>query len=140
MIKQFRANQGVLLAGAVAYYTLLSLVPLLILILMALAIAYLAHPLIGGRLRECTALIRAVKGRTISDILGNPDDLKFRSSMTLFDVVDANSEFSVLGWRRTLKMTAAAENFTRILTDRRVRLNNGASINAGGQSCPPPNN
>jgi len=79
VIKQFRANQGVLLAGAVAYYTLLSLVPLLILILMALAIAYLAHPLIGGRLRECTALIRAVKGRTISDILGNPDDLKFRS-------------------------------------------------------------
>src|SRR6202790_3443313 len=36
-IKQFRANQGVLLAGAVAYYTLLSLVPLLILILMALS-------------------------------------------------------------------------------------------------------
>jgi membrane protein len=37
VIKQFRANQGVLLAGAVAYYTLLSLVPLLILILMALS-------------------------------------------------------------------------------------------------------
>lgn len=37
MVKQFRANQGVLLAGAVAYYTLLSLVPLLILILMALS-------------------------------------------------------------------------------------------------------
>ena len=37
VIKQFRANQGVLLAGAVAYYTLLSLVPLLILILLALS-------------------------------------------------------------------------------------------------------
>src|SRR5881398_1427640 len=37
VIMQFRANQGVLLAGAVAYYTLLSLVPLLILILMALS-------------------------------------------------------------------------------------------------------
>ena len=37
VIKQFRANQGLLLAGAVAYYTLLSLVPLLILILMALS-------------------------------------------------------------------------------------------------------
>jgi YihY family inner membrane protein len=37
VIRQFRANQGVLLAGAVAYYTLLSLVPLLILILMALS-------------------------------------------------------------------------------------------------------
>jgi membrane protein len=38
VMKQFRANQGVLLAGAVAYYTLLSLVPLLILILMALSL------------------------------------------------------------------------------------------------------
>jgi uncharacterized BrkB/YihY/UPF0761 family membrane protein len=38
VIKQFRANQGILLAGAVAYYTLLSLVPLLILILMALSL------------------------------------------------------------------------------------------------------
>jgi YihY family inner membrane protein len=37
VVKQFRANQGVLLAGAVAYYTLLSLVPLLILILLALS-------------------------------------------------------------------------------------------------------
>ena len=37
VIKQFRANQGILLAGAVAYYTLLSLVPLLILILLALS-------------------------------------------------------------------------------------------------------
>src|SRR6187402_2685164 len=37
VIKQFRANQGLLLAGAVAYYTLLSLVPLLILILLALS-------------------------------------------------------------------------------------------------------
>src|SRR6058998_1684939 len=37
VLKGFRANQGVLLAGAVAYYTLLSLVPLLILSLMALS-------------------------------------------------------------------------------------------------------
>src|SRR6185295_5436101 len=37
VLKQFRANQGVLLAGAVAYYTLLSLVPLLILVLTALS-------------------------------------------------------------------------------------------------------
>jgi membrane protein len=37
VVKQFRANQGILLAGAVAYYTLLSLIPLLILILMALS-------------------------------------------------------------------------------------------------------
>src|SRR5690242_5552403 len=47
--------------------------------------AYLAHPLLGSRLAECTGLVLAVQGRTIHQILGAPDDLKFRSSMTLFD-------------------------------------------------------
>lgn len=46
--------------------------------------AYLRHPLLGERLRECTGLVNAVEGRKISQILGYPDDLKFRSSMTLF--------------------------------------------------------
>ena len=46
--------------------------------------AYLAHPVLGARLRECTALVNRIEGRAIGDILGNPDDLKFRSSMTLF--------------------------------------------------------
>ena len=46
--------------------------------------AYLDHPLLGPRLRECTRLVVAVQGRTIDAILGYPDDLKFRSSMTLF--------------------------------------------------------
>jgi uncharacterized protein (DUF1810 family) len=46
--------------------------------------AYLAHPLLGGRLRDCTSLVNAVSGRTIDDIFGYPDDLKFRSSVTLF--------------------------------------------------------
>jgi len=50
--------------------------------------AYLAHPVLGGRLRECTQLVLDVKGREIGDILGYPDDLKFRSSMTLFAAVD----------------------------------------------------
>ncbi|MFN2521155.1 MAG: DUF1810 domain-containing protein [Candidatus Limnocylindria bacterium] len=48
------------------------------------AAAYLAHPVLGPRLRECTALVAGVEGRPISDILGHPDDLKFRSSMTVF--------------------------------------------------------
>ena len=48
------------------------------------AIAYLQHPILGGRLRECTQLVNCVEGRPIHDILGYPDDLKFRSSMTLF--------------------------------------------------------
>lgn len=46
--------------------------------------AYLAHPLLGPRLRECTRLVNAVPGSTIDGIFGYPDDLKFRSSMTLF--------------------------------------------------------
>lgn len=46
--------------------------------------AYLAHALLGPRLRECSALVLAVQGRTIGEIFGAPDDLKFWSSMTLF--------------------------------------------------------
>ena len=39
---------------------------------------------LGPRLRECTGLVNRVEGRTIGEILGHPDDMKFRSSMTLF--------------------------------------------------------
>lgn len=46
--------------------------------------AYLRHPVLDPRLRECTALVNAVQGREVSEIFGYPDDLKFRSSMTLF--------------------------------------------------------
>jgi uncharacterized protein (DUF1810 family) len=46
--------------------------------------AYLRHPLLGPRLEDCTRLVLAVSGRTATEILGSPDDMKFRSSMTLF--------------------------------------------------------
>ena len=46
--------------------------------------AYLQHPILGPRLRECTQLVNDITGRTIEEIFGYPDDLKFRSSMTLF--------------------------------------------------------
>ena len=46
--------------------------------------AYLEHPILGPRLRECSRLVNLVEGRSIDEILGYPDDLKFRSSMTLF--------------------------------------------------------
>jgi uncharacterized protein (DUF1810 family) len=46
--------------------------------------AYLAHPVLGPRLREATAAVNALIGRTAHDVFGSPDDLKFRSSMTLF--------------------------------------------------------
>jgi len=48
------------------------------------AVAYLRHPVLGPRLGRCTRLVTLVEGRTIREILGAPDDLKFRSSMTLF--------------------------------------------------------
>ena len=46
--------------------------------------AYLRHPVLGWRLRECTQLVNLVEGRSIREIFGSPDDLKFRSCMTLF--------------------------------------------------------
>lgn len=48
--------------------------------------AYLAHPVLGPRLVECTRAVLAVEGRTLHEIFGSPDDLKFRSSMTLFEI------------------------------------------------------
>lgn len=49
------------------------------------AAAYLEHPLLGFRLRECTSLVNAVQDRTVNEIFGYPDNLKFHASITLFD-------------------------------------------------------
>jgi uncharacterized protein (DUF1810 family) len=46
--------------------------------------AYLAHPVLGPRLLECTELVNHVEGKTALQIFGSPDDMKFRSCMTLF--------------------------------------------------------
>lgn len=54
--------------------------------------AYLEHPILGARLRECTRLVNLVEGHSINQIFGDPDDLKFRSSMTLFATVAADSQ------------------------------------------------
>jgi uncharacterized protein (DUF1810 family) len=51
---------------------------------LAEARAYLAHPVLGPRLTECAQALLSVEGRTANQILGTPDDLKLRSSMTLF--------------------------------------------------------
>jgi uncharacterized protein (DUF1810 family) len=53
--------------------------------------AYLKHPILGPRLRECTQLVNQVEGHSIACILGFPDDLKFRSSMTLFAQATADN-------------------------------------------------
>jgi uncharacterized protein (DUF1810 family) len=52
--------------------------------------AYLAYPVLGARLAECTELVNAFEGRTAHDIFGSPDDIKFHSSMTLFSLADPN--------------------------------------------------
>ena len=56
--------------------------------------AYLAHPVLGPRLRGCTRLVAAIEGRSVDQIFGWPDNLKVRSSMTLFArATDDNAEF-----------------------------------------------
>ncbi|WP_345814910.1 DUF1810 domain-containing protein [Paraburkholderia sp. PREW-6R] len=52
---------------------------------LAEASAYMQHPVLRARLQETTQLVNAVSGRSIEDIFGYPDYLKFRSSMTLFE-------------------------------------------------------
>ena len=59
--------------------------------------AYLRHPVLGPRLRECTRLVNKVQGRSVSQIFGSPDDLKLCSSMTLFaHATDDNQDFVAL--------------------------------------------
>ena len=51
---------------------------------------YLAHPVLGARLRECVEALTGQQGRTASQIFGFPDDLKLHSSLTLFAVADSS--------------------------------------------------
>ena len=58
------------------------------------AMAYAQHAILGPRLRECTRLVNRIEGKTVGDIFGAPDHMKFRSSMTLFaQTVDDNRDF-----------------------------------------------
>lgn len=56
---------------------------------------YLKHPVLGKRLRECAATVLAIERRSVADIFGHPDDLKLKSSMTLFaSVAEPGSVFA----------------------------------------------
>jgi uncharacterized protein (DUF1810 family) len=56
---------------------------------------YLDHPVLGKRLLECTEAVIALKGGSLSEVFGYPDDLKFKSSMTLFEkIAGSGSMFS----------------------------------------------
>lgn len=48
---------------------------------------YLMHPVLGTRLRECADAVLSIDGRPIAEVFGSPDDLKLKSSMTLFATV-----------------------------------------------------
>ena len=59
--------------------------------------AYLSHELLGPRLHECTRLVSQVRDRSVGEIFGSPDDLKLRSSMTLFALAaDDPQDFTAL--------------------------------------------
>jgi len=57
------------------------------------AVAYLEHPILGPRLVECTTLVNLIEDRAIEQIFSYPDDLKFRSCMTLFADTTGNQVF-----------------------------------------------
>jgi len=59
------------------------------------AAAYLQHPVLGPRLKECTQLVLDVENRSAEEIFGSPDDMKFRSSMTLFAQVSAGDDIFI---------------------------------------------
>lgn len=81
--------------------------------------AYLADPLLGARLRQCTDLTLQIDDRTAHEIFGSPDDLKFRSSMTLFAAVAGRPSpferalqkyFAGAGDPRTLEILLSAKS------------------------------
>ncbi|HEY3972552.1 MAG TPA: DUF1810 domain-containing protein [Candidatus Sulfotelmatobacter sp.] len=57
--------------------------------------AYLLHPILGPRLKDCTRLVLEVEGRSALEIFGSPDDMKFRSSLTLFAQVSPDDHIFV---------------------------------------------
>jgi len=85
---------------------------------LAEAQAYLDHGILGPRLRDCTGAVLAVPDRTITEILGRPDDLKFCSCMTLFEQAAPDDIFTAAidrfcsGWRdeRTLGRLARPQD------------------------------
>jgi uncharacterized protein (DUF1810 family) len=54
--------------------------------------AYYAHPLLGPRLKGCTATVLESAARSLHEIFGSPDDMKFRSCMTLFEAAAPEAE------------------------------------------------
>ena len=96
------------------------------------AVAYLKHSILKPRLIECTGLVNNVDGRSISDIFGNPDDLKFHSCMTLFSSVpNAPSVFEDALAKYLQRRTRSADDGKAGAKGRRVMMPRGlCSLNA----------
>jgi len=81
------------------------------------AVVYLDHPILGPRLRECSRLVTLVEGRKISQILGYPDDLKLRSSMTLFANVTEDNQVFLDALEKHFESEFDPLTLERLLTD-----------------------
>jgi uncharacterized protein (DUF1810 family) len=81
------------------------------------ALAYLAHPVLGQRLTDCTQILNSLEGLSAHQIFGSPDDMKFRSSMTLF--LKVSSETGI--FKEALDKFFRGERDTRTLE--RMRTN-----------------
>jgi uncharacterized protein (DUF1810 family) len=75
------------------------------------AVAYLGHAVLGARLRACTQLALNIQGRSAEQVFGYPDDLKFRSCMTLFAEVGREEPL----FRQALQKYFAGEPDSRTL-------------------------
>ena len=78
--------------------------------------AYLEHPVLGPRLRQCTQLVNGIEGRSIEEIFGYPDHLKFRSCVTLFArAVDEPAAAGVAEAARNARAAGEAQPFREAL-------------------------
>jgi uncharacterized protein (DUF1810 family) len=75
--------------------------------------AYLAHPILGSRLIECTELVNTVEGKSLHEIFGSPDDRKFHSSVTLFSLIEP---------RESVFERALAKYFSGELDERTITI------------------
>jgi uncharacterized protein (DUF1810 family) len=64
------------------------------------AARYIRHPVLGARLRECTKIMNGIEGKSAYEILGDVDEIKFKSSMTLFKYVGINAGLFTLALQK----------------------------------------
>ena len=80
--------------------------------------AYLEHPILGARLRECFTVLNGLRERSAHEIFGSPDDMKLRSCATLFAQVSGEKIFT----------DVIEEYFDGEQDDQTVRLLNGGPM------------